>query len=101
MLLIRDVVGFDEWLERAPAQPAFILVEPSVMGAPLTVRQLASRPVPAEATLAVGPEGGWTEGERDRAVSAGCSPLSLGRMTLRAAAVSLAAAAALLAIWDE
>ena len=98
---IRDVGGFGEWLERAAAQPAFILLEPSVALAGVTVRQLASRPIPAEATLVVGPEGGWTEEERDRAIAAGCSPMSLGRMTLRAAAVPLAAAAALLAVWDE
>ena len=98
---IRDVIGFGEWLERAPAQPAFILVEPSVAVAPSTVRQMASRPVPDQATLLVGPEGGWTEEERDRAIAIGCAPLSLGRMTLRADAVPLTAAAALLAIWDE
>jgi 16S rRNA (uracil1498-N3)-methyltransferase len=99
--VIQDVTSFSDWLKRVPPQPAFILVEPSVAVAPLTVRQLASRPVPAEATLLVGPEGGWTEEECDRAISAGCSPLSLGRMTLRADAVPIAAAAALLAIWDE
>jgi len=98
---IHDVVGFNDWLGRAQAQPVFILVEPSVAIAPTTVRQIASRPVPAQATLVVGPEGGWTEEERDRAMSTGCSPLSLGRMTLRADAVPLAAAAALLAVWDE
>ena len=97
---IREVVSFDQWIERAARGPAFVLVEPSLAVAPLTVRQLASRPAPAEASLLVGPEGGWTGEERDRAVAAGCVALSLGPMTLRAAAVPLAAAAILLAIWD-
>jgi 16S rRNA (uracil1498-N3)-methyltransferase len=49
----------------------------------------------------VGPEGGWTAAERDLALAAGCTPLSLGALTLRAAAVPLAATAALLALWGE
>lgn len=98
---MRDVVDFDDWLGRGVVLPALMLVEPSVAVAPVTMRQLASQPVPSQATLVVGPEGGWTGEERDRAISSGCSPVSLGRMTLRADTVSLAAAAALLAIWDE
>jgi 16S rRNA (uracil1498-N3)-methyltransferase len=98
---IADVVRFDEWLQRGPLQSAFMLVEPAVAATPLTIRQLAARPVPPEALLLVGPEGGWADGETERAFGAGCTPLSLGRMTLRADAVPLAAVAALLAIWDE
>jgi 16S rRNA (uracil1498-N3)-methyltransferase len=98
---MKEVVDFDDWLGRGVLQPVLMLVEPSVAVAPVTMRQLASRPVPSQATLVVGPEGGWTEEERDRAISTGCSPLSLGRMTLRAHTASLVAAAALLAVWDE
>ena len=98
---IREVVGFEDWVARPLIQPAFILVEPSMATAPTTMRDLASRPVPSEATLTVGPEGGWTEQERDLVIAAGCVPLSLGRMTLRASTVPLVAAASLLAIWDR
>jgi 16S rRNA (uracil1498-N3)-methyltransferase len=98
---IGEVQALDDWLGRDAPKPAFILVEPGVAKTPLTVRQLASRPVPAQASLLVGPEGGWTEDERERAIAAGYLPLSLGPMTLRAASVPLAAAAALLSIWDE
>ena len=99
--VVGEVSTFKDWLQRGPVQPAFILVEPSVAVAPVKIRQLASRPVPSHATLVVGPEGGWTEDERDRAIAAGCVPLSLGPLTLRADAVALAAAATLLAVWDE
>jgi 16S rRNA (uracil1498-N3)-methyltransferase len=58
-------------------------------------------PAPASALLLVGPEGGWTESERDAAISAGALPLSLGPLTLRANAVALAAGAALIAIWED
>jgi len=97
---IEDALPFDEWLQRTPVPNTYLLVEPSVAVSATTIRHLAAQPVPSHATLLVGPEGGWTEDERDRALAAGCTPLSLGRMTLRAAAVPLAAATALLAIWD-
>jgi 16S rRNA (uracil1498-N3)-methyltransferase len=98
---IEDVVSFEEWIRRPPPGTAFILVEPSVAVAARTVRQLASQPAPSKVSLLVGPEGGWTGEERDRAIEAGYAALSLGPMTLRAATVPLAAAAILLAIWDE
>jgi 16S rRNA (uracil1498-N3)-methyltransferase len=97
---IGDVTRFDEWLPQS-LQGAFLLVEPSIAVAPVTIRHLASAPVPSRAVLLVGPEGGWTEGEHQRATAAGCTPLSLGPMTLRAAAVPLAATAALLGIWSS
>jgi 16S rRNA (uracil1498-N3)-methyltransferase len=98
---IGEVMTFEAWLQHAPVQSAFILVEPSAAVGPMKMRQLASGPVPSHATLIVGPEGGWTADERDRAIAAGCSPVSLGPMTLRADAVALAAAAILCAMWDE
>lgn len=99
---IEDAVPFENWLGRAGLVDTFILLEPSTaVAGVVTVRQLAQRAAPARATLVVGPEGGWTEEERDRALQAGCTPLSLGRMTLRADAVPFAAAAALLAVWEE
>lgn len=98
---IRDVVHFDDWLASGPFPSPFMLVEPSMAVGAVTLRVLASRPIPAHATLIVGPEGGWTEQERDRTLAAGSTPLSLGPMTLRAGTVPFAAAAALLAIWSE
>jgi 16S rRNA (uracil1498-N3)-methyltransferase len=99
---ILEAVSFERWTGQRDHGSAFILVEPG-LAAPDTVgiRDLAHRPAPARASLVVGPEGGWTPEERDLAVAAGCAPLSLGRLTLRADAVPLAATAALLAIWDE
>ena len=97
---IGDVINLEEWLPES-LRDAFILVEPSVAVAPVTIRQLAVAPVPSRALLLVGPEGGWTEEEHERATMAGCMPLSLGPMTLRAAAVPLAATAALLGIWSS
>jgi 16S rRNA (uracil1498-N3)-methyltransferase len=44
-------------------------------------------------TLAIGPEGGWTEGEIERAIAAGYQPVSLGQRILRAVTAPLAALA--------
>jgi 16S rRNA (uracil1498-N3)-methyltransferase len=98
---IRDVVHFGDWLASGPLPNTFILVEPSVAVAPVSIRELASRPIPPQATVIVGPEGGWTERERDQVLAAGGTALSLGPMTLRADTVPLAAAATLFAIWSE
>src|SRR6516164_9180551 len=55
-------MGFDDWLARD--------AEPQTR--------------PASASLLVGPEGGWSADEIDRAVRGGYRPLTLGRRTLRA-----------------
>lgn len=97
---IPAVCSFGEWLQQASAGERFILLEPDA--APpgvLTIRDLAPRPIPRTIALIVGPEGGWTTEERVAALGAGCTPLSLGRLTLRADAVPLVASGALLALW--
>ena len=98
---IFEPTRFADWLPaHLPAQ-SYLLVEPGAPGPDVTtVRQLAHVPAPSSALLVVGPEGGWTESERDAAITAGALPLSLGPLTLRANAVALAAGAALVAIWN-
>jgi len=39
----------------------------------------------------VGPEGGWADAEVEAAIAAGCTPVTLGSMTLRADAAGLIA----------
>ena len=98
---VAEVTSFSTWASAPQDGAAFLLVEPSAATpGTQTLRTIASRPVPARAVVVVGPEGGWTNEERDQALKAGCVPLSLGRLTLRADSVPLAATAALLAIWE-
>lgn len=98
---VRDVVRFEEWLAAPLPEHSYLLIEPGVAPADVTtIRLLALAPPPDRALLMVGPEGGWTIDERDAAIAASARPLSLGPMTLRANAVALAAAAALVAIWE-
>jgi 16S rRNA U1498 N3-methylase RsmE len=79
--------------------PALMFVEPSVSTDALTLSEIDGRP-PREATVIVGPEGGWSIGELDRG-SAVCRFVTLGASTLRADAMPLVALAALFAVWRE
>jgi 16S rRNA (uracil1498-N3)-methyltransferase len=67
---------------------------------PMRVRELASAPRPQSATLIIGPEGGWSPEEVRSALDAGCTPVTLGPLTLRAESAALAALAAVSVIWD-
>lgn len=49
--------------------------------------------------LLSGPEGGWTDGERERAVAAGWAASSLGQTVLRAETAAVAALAIVQAAW--
>jgi 16S rRNA (uracil1498-N3)-methyltransferase len=79
--------------------PALMFVEPSAADGALTLGELAGAP-PREATVVVGPEGGWTPEELDRG-GATCRLVTLGARTLRADATPVIALAALFAIWGE
>lgn len=52
-------------------------------------------------TIAVGPEGGFTPEEEAAAVTAGFTPLRLGRRILRTESAALAAVAAIQALWGD
>jgi 16S rRNA (uracil1498-N3)-methyltransferase len=97
---IGEPVPLDRWLSSADHAVKFLLVEPSVSSAPRSLRDWIERPRPANAALIVGPEGGWAAEEVERAVSAGCTPVSLGGLTLRADAVPIAALAICRFLWD-
>ena len=49
--------------------------------------------------LLLGPEGGWTDAERNAAIEAGWLPCSLGNTVLRAETAAIAALAIIQAIW--
>jgi len=80
-------------------QPALMLVEPSAAGAVQSLADLDPT-APREATVIVGPEGGWTPEEVDRATAV-CRLVRLGGRTLRADAMATVGIAALFARWGE
>ena len=78
--------------------PVFVLAEPGVRsGMPLRDIRID---VPDQATLLVGPEGGWTAEEVQAAAALGIL-VTLGERTLRADAMALVALAAVFARWRE
>ena len=87
--------------EAGAAALRILLVEPAVRKPHANVRVLAGRAAPPDATIAVGPEGGWTAAEVDAAAAAGFELLTLGARTLRADAAPAAAIAVLQHIWGD
>jgi 16S rRNA (uracil1498-N3)-methyltransferase len=85
--------SFGDWLATSAHGLRLLLVEPSAAGAaPSSLRVLEDH-APASLALIVGPEGGWTEDERQQAEQAGCMAVTLGGLTLRADAIAVAAIA--------
>jgi 16S rRNA (uracil1498-N3)-methyltransferase len=82
-----------DWLAHCGAGMKLMLVEPSASAGPGQSLRLLDSHVPASLSLLVGPEGGWTDDERQQADSAGCIPVTLGALTLRADAIAVAAIA--------
>src|SRR3954468_21019443 len=92
-------------LEVALAEPAgglrMMLVEPTA-GAPVEPMSALQRaPAPSDATVFVGPEGGWAAEECAAAMAHGVRLMSLGPRTLRADAVPVAAISVLQFLWNE
>jgi 16S rRNA (uracil1498-N3)-methyltransferase len=61
----------------------------------LALRAVLRDQIASDAVLAIGPEGGWTDEERDAAVKAGFHEASLGRLILRTETAVIVALAAL------
>ena len=97
---IRTPLTFETYLEEPPAAMRLMLVEPGaeVQTQPLTV--LRSEAIPSDASIIVGPEGGWDEREWKAAQAGGIQLISLGHRTLRADAVPIAALSVLNFLWD-
>src|SRR4051794_38940241 len=84
---------YSEWLETGGPGLRLILVEPSLRGGSEQSLHLLEDHAPAALALLVGPEGGWSGDEHQEAENAGCIPVTLGALTLRADAVAVAAIA--------
>jgi 16S rRNA (uracil1498-N3)-methyltransferase len=79
----------DDWLAGPESDMRLMLMEPS--GVERAKRDLRSLATPPSVALLVGPEGGWSNDEQRRAIAAGCAPITLGRLTLRADTAPMAA----------
>jgi 16S rRNA (uracil1498-N3)-methyltransferase len=96
--------AFEDVVSATPAadERRILLVEPAASPA-ATPRalDLTDGSAPRSAVLAVGPEGGWSAPEVQAAVAHGWLPFTLGRRTLRADAVPVAAIAVLQFCWKD
>lgn len=98
LIEVTDAMPLVSALALASDAPKLMLVEPSAGTASVSMRDVPRAPA---ATLFVGPEGGWTEGERRDARAAGAVAMTLGGLTLRADAAPLVAVTALRALWED
>jgi 16S rRNA (uracil1498-N3)-methyltransferase len=98
---IRVPLTLDTALDEPPAALRIMLVEPAAGARVEPMSVLQTVPPPREATLFVGPEGGWAPEEWTAAAAHGVRLLSLGARTLRADAVPVAAMSVLQFLWGD
>jgi 16S rRNA (uracil1498-N3)-methyltransferase len=84
---------------RSLPAPGLMLVEPGASTDTIALGDL-DLARPAEASLLVGPEGGWTA-EEITAASAVCRLISFGRRTLRADSMAVIGLTAAFTVWKE
>jgi 16S rRNA (uracil1498-N3)-methyltransferase len=100
---IRTPLTLEAYLNDPPAALRVMLVEPAA-DTPADVESVSAlrgRPAPADAVVMIGPEGGWTDEERAAARACGAHLVTLGRRTLRADAVPVAAISVLQFVWGD
>lgn len=98
---IRTPLSFESWLEERHPADTLMLVEPGASADAESLSVIRDGKIPSEAALAVGPEGGWTEKEWTTARAGGLRLVTLGRRTLRADAVPVAAITVLQHLWGD
>ena len=100
---IRMPLTLETFLDDPPAALRLMLVEPAAIGDTIVERLsvFQGHPVPSDAALLVGPEGGWTDEELTMARAHGVRLVTLGQRTLRADAVPIAAISVLQFIWGD
>jgi 16S rRNA (uracil1498-N3)-methyltransferase len=98
---IRTPLGFDDFLGEPRPTVTLMLVEPGAAADAESIGVLRKIPVPLDAAVLVGPEGGWTAEEWTMARKRGVRLMTLGHRTLRADAVPVAAISVLQFLWND
>jgi 16S rRNA (uracil1498-N3)-methyltransferase len=94
-----EPLPFEKAIQRQSAHR--FLLDERADATPLLDSVLEQRSGPDEVALLTGPEGGWTDHERDRAAVAGWAPVSLGPRILRAETAVIGALAVVNAAWQR
>jgi 16S rRNA (uracil1498-N3)-methyltransferase len=98
---IRTPLSFETYVEEPATAMRLMLVEPETGAAAEPLSVLRDSRAPADVSLLVGPEGGWTETEWATAQARGMRLMSLGPRTLRADAVPVACLSVLQFLWGS
>ncbi|HEY7284143.1 MAG TPA: 16S rRNA (uracil(1498)-N(3))-methyltransferase [Vicinamibacterales bacterium] len=98
---IRLPLTLETYLGDPPAALRLMLVEPSADVPTEPLSALRGQPVPTDAALLVGPEGGWAPEEYPMASARGVRIVTLGPRTLRADAIPVAAISVLQFLWES
>jgi 16S rRNA (uracil1498-N3)-methyltransferase len=98
---IRMPLTFETFLDEPPAGLRMMLVEPATGADVEPLSTLLNKPLPSDAAVLIGPEGGWTEHEWSAARAGGVRLVTLGHRTLRADAVPIAAISVLQFLWGD
>jgi 16S rRNA (uracil1498-N3)-methyltransferase len=98
---IRMPLTLDTLLEEPASTLRLMLVEPGAAARAESLSMIQHAPTPNDATLFIGPEGGWAEPEWTCAAEHGIRLVTLGRRTLRADAVPVAAISVLQFLWGD
>jgi 16S rRNA (uracil1498-N3)-methyltransferase len=94
-----EPVAFEELVEPGSIGSAFTFVEPAASRNVVPLASLDTTP-PGEAAIFIGPEGGWTPDEIERAATV-THLVTLGRITFRADVMAVVALSALFTLWKE
>mgnify|MGYP000123053283 FL=1 len=91
---LAEIMAIDEWMQQQHGLKIFL--------DPYAEQSLAElKPDNQAVTLLTGPEGGFSDKERDMAISAGFTPVRLGARILRTETASLAALSAVQMLWGD
>jgi 16S rRNA (uracil1498-N3)-methyltransferase len=97
---VRKPLTLEAYLNEPSPTLRLMFIEPGAGASAQTLAALRGRPVPSDAAIMVGPEGGWDEEEWTAAQATGVELVTLGHRTLRADAVPIAAISILQFLWD-
>jgi 16S rRNA (uracil1498-N3)-methyltransferase len=98
---IRTPLTLETYLDEPRPDEILMFVEPAAGVPALPLAALRGSRVPHDAAVLVGPEGGWTDAECAAARSRAVKLVTLGRRTLRADAVPIAAISVLQFLWEQ
>ena len=98
---VRTPLTLESYLEEPAAALRIMLVEPGTPAQPEPLAAFRGAPIPQDAAVLVGPEGGWLEVECELARTRGVRLVTLGARTLRADAVAIAALSVLQFLWGD